>query len=176
MKVKKNDTVVVITGKDVKKTGKVLTALPKLNRVIVEGVNIQEKNRKARSAQETSQKIKKEGPIDASNVLVICPVCGKATRVGYVIVDGKKVRACKKCGASLDVKVEKKETAKKTTSKKASTKKPTEKTEEVATETAPKKTRTKKAETAPAVEEVKEVKKTSTRKKAVKEETENAEA
>ena len=171
MKVKKIDTVVVITGKDVKKTGKVLTALPKLNRVIVEGVNVQEKNRKARSAQETSQKIKKEGPIDASNVLVICPVCGKATRVGYVIVDGKKVRACKKCGASLDVKVEKKEAAKKTT-KKASTKKATE---EVATEAAPKKTRTKKTETAPAVEEVKEVKKTS-RKKAVKEVTENAEA
>ena len=172
MKVKKNDTVVVITGKDVKKTGKVLTALPKLNKVVVEGVNVQEKNRKARSAQETSQKVKKEGPIDASNVLVICPVCGKATRVGYVIVDGKKVRACKKCGASLDVKVEKKEVAKKATTKKASTKKATE---EVATEAAPKKTRTKKTETAPAVEEVKEVKKTS-RKKAVKEVTEDAEA
>lgn len=171
MKVKKNDTVVVITGKDVKKTGKVLTALPKLNKVVVEGVNVQEKNRKARSAQETSQKIKKEGPIDASNVLVICPVCGKATRVGYVIVDGKKVRACKKCGASLDVKVEKKEPAKKTTAKKT-----TKKVAEGEVAEAPKKTRTKKAETAPAVEEVKEVKKTS-RKKAVKEEkTENAEA
>ncbi len=171
MKVKKNDTVVVITGKDVKKTGKVLTALPKLNRVIVEGVNIQEKNRKARSAQETSQKVKVEGPIDASNVLVICPKCNKATRVGYTVVEGKKVRTCKKCGASLDVKVEKKETAKKATTKKATTKK-TEKVEEVAPVEAPKKTRTKKAETAPA--EVKEVKKTSTRKKAVKEETENA--
>ena len=123
MKVKKNDTVVVITGKDVKKTGKVLTALPKLNRVVVEGVNIQEKNRKARTAQETSQKIKKEGPIDASNVLVICPVCGKATRVGYEVVDGKKVRVCKKCSASLDAKVEKKETAKKATTKKAPAKK-----------------------------------------------------
>ncbi len=178
MKVKKNDTVVVITGKDVKKTGKVLTALPKLNRVVVEGVNIQEKNRKARSAQETSEKIKREGPIDASNVLVICPACNKATRVGYILVDGKKVRACKKCGASLDVKAEKKEVAKKTTTKKATTKKTTAQTEEaVTTEVAPKKTRTKKAETAPAVEEVKEVKKTSTRKKAVKEEkTENAEA
>ena len=178
MKVKKNDTVVVITGKDVKKTGKVLTALPKLNRVVVEGVNIQEKNRKARSAQETSEKIKREGPIDAYNVLVICPQCNKATRVGYILVDGKKVRACKKCGASLDAKVEKKEVAKKTTTKKATTKKTTAQTEEaVTTEAAPKKTRTKKAETAPAVEEVKEVKKTSTRKKAVKEEkTENAEA
>ena len=171
MKVKKNDTVVVITGKDVKKTGKVLTALPKLNKVVVEGVNVQEKNRKARSAQETSQKIKKEGPIDASNVLVICPVCGKATRVGYVIVDGKKVRACKKCGASLDVKVEKKEPAKKNTAKKT-----TKKVAEGEVAEAPKKTRTKKAETVETVEEVKEVKKTS-RKKAVKEEkTENAEA
>ena len=179
MKVKKNDTVVVITGKDVKKTGKVLTALPKLNRVVVEGVNIQEKNRKARSAQETSQKIKKEGPIDASNVLVICPVCGKATRVGYKIVNGKKVRVCKKCKASLDAKVEKKAPAKKTTAKKAPAKK-TAPTEEVApveevvvTETAPKKPRAKKAETVDATE-VKEVKKTSTRKKAVK--TEDAEA
>ncbi len=172
MKVKKNDTVVVITGKDVKKTGKVLTALPKLNRVIVEGVNIQEKNRKARSAQETSQKVKQEGPIDASNVLVICPACGKATRVGYTLVDGKKVRTCKKCSASLDAKVEKKEAAKKATAKKATAKKVAA-TEEVAEAPAPKKTRTKKAETAPAVEG--EVKKTS-RKKAVKEVTENAEA
>ena len=83
MKVKKNDTVVVITGKDLKKTGKVLVAMPKTNKIIVEGVNVQEKNRKARTAQETSQKIKKEGAIDASNVLVICPVCNKATRVGF---------------------------------------------------------------------------------------------
>ena len=97
MKIKKNDTVVVLTGKDVKKTGKVLAAMPKTNKIIVEGVNVQEKNRKARSAQETSTKIKKEGPIDASNVLVICATCGKATRVGYGEVEGKKVRICKKC-------------------------------------------------------------------------------
>ena len=186
MKVKKNDTVVVITGKDVKKTGKVLTALPKLNKVIVEGVNVQEKNRKARSAQETSQKIKKEGAIDASNVLVICPVCGKATRVGYSIIDGKKVRTCKKCNASLDVKVEKKE------AKKAPAKKTT-KAKDATTETAPKKPRTKKVATteAPVEEvkavetvetpveatEVKEVKKTSTtRKKTVKSEETDANA
>ena len=123
MKVKKNDNVVVITGKDVKKTGKVLVAMPKTNKVVVEGVNVQEKNRKARTAQETSQKIKKEGPIDASNVLVICPVCGKATRVGYEVVDGKKVRICKKCKASLDVAAEKKEVAKKAPAKKTTKKK-----------------------------------------------------
>ncbi len=154
MKVKKNDTVVVITGKDAKKTGKVITALPKLNRVVVEGVNVQEKNRKARSAQETSQKIKKEGAIDASNVLVICPKCDKATRVAYAIVDGKKVRVCKKCGAVLDVKQEKKEAVKETV----------------------KKPRTKKATTEKAVEEKAE-KKPATRKKAVKkEETTDAQA
>ena len=169
MKVKKNDTVVVITGKDIKKTGKVLTAMPKSNRVVVEGVNMQEKNRKARSAQETSQKIKKEGPIDASNVLVICPVCNKATRVGYEIVDGKKVRICKKCKASLDVKVEKKEAAKKPATK--STKK--------AEGEAPvaKKPRTKKAETVEATEATEapaEVKKPTTRKKTVKTEDANA--
>ena len=117
MKVKKNDTVVVITGKDVKKTGKVIASMPKLNKIIVEGVNVQEKNRKARTAQETSQKIKKEGPIDASNVLVICPKCDKATRVAYAIVDGKKVRVCKKCGAPLDVKEEKKAPAKRASKK-----------------------------------------------------------
>ena len=148
MKVKKNDNVLVITGKDVKKTGKVLVAMPKANKIVVEGVNVQEKNRKARSAQETSQKIKKEGPIDASNVLVVCPVCGKATRVGYEIIDGKKVRICKKCKASLDVKVEKKAEAKKATK---TTKKATTKKAEASTEA-----------------EVKEVKKTSTRKKVAK--------
>ena len=158
MKVKKNDNVVVLTGKDKKKTGKVLAVMPKANRVIVEGVNVQSKSRKARSANETSQIIKREGAIDASNVLVICPVCNKAVRVSYAEVDGKKVRVCKKCGASLDVKVEK-------ASKKA-----------VKDETAPKKTTTRKKKTETEEVKTEEVKKTSTRKKAVKEtvEAENA--
>ncbi len=157
MKVKKNDNVVVLTGKDKKKTGKVIAVMPKANKVVVEGVNVQTKNQKARSAQETSQIIKREGPIDASNVLVICPVCKKATRVAHAEVEGKKVRTCKKCGASLDGKFEK-------ASKKA-------------VEEAPKKaTKKKKAETSEATEvaEVKEVKKTST-KKTVKKDTAEAE-
>lgn len=177
MKVKKNDNVVIITGKDVKKTGKVLAVMPKANKVIVEGVNVQEKNRKARTAQETSQKIKKEGPIDASNVLVICPVCGKATRVAHEVVDGKKVRICKKCKASLDAKVEKKEATKKATTKKTTKSEDVEAPAKKTTTT--KKTTKKKAETAEVAEEVevKEVKKTSTRKKAVKkEETADAQA
>ena len=151
MKVKKNDNVVVLAGKDKKKTGKVLAVMPKANRVVVEGVNIQSKSKKARSAQEVSQIVKKEGAIDASNVLVICPVCNKATRVGHAGVDGKKVRTCKKCGASLD-------------SKKV------EKVEE-----APKKTTTRKKKVETEATEATEVaKKPTTRKKAVK--TETAEA
>ena len=125
MKVKKNDTVLVLTGKDSGKTGKVLRAMPSDNRVVVEGVNVQKKHKRARSAQETSGIVEQAGPIDASNVLVICPVCGKATRVSYAVVDGKKVRICKKCGKSLDVKAESKKPAKKATAKKASKKKST---------------------------------------------------
>ncbi len=180
MKVKKNDTVVVITGKDVKKTGKVLVAFPRENKIVVEGVNVQEKNRKARSAQETSQKIKKEGPIDASNVLVICPVCGKATRVGYEIVDGKKVRICKKCKASLDAKVAVKEEPKKRATKKAVKPAETEETTTVPATEEVKPARKRRTTTKTSTEtettgEVKEVKKASTRKKAVKKDEETAE-
>ena len=129
MKVKKNDTVYVLTGKDSGKTGKVLHAFPETNRIVVDGINVQKKHKKARSAQETSSIVEQAGPIDASNVLVVCPVCNKATRVAYTEVEGKKIRACKKCGASLDVKAEAKKatkkaaTAKKTTAKKTTAKK-----------------------------------------------------
>lgn len=116
MTVKKGDTVVVIAGKDKGKKGKVLEVFPKDNRVIVDGVNIVSKHKKARTQQEQSAIIKKTAPIDASNVMVVCGVCGKATRVAHREIDGKKARVCKKCSASLDkeyVKQTKKE-AKKT--------------------------------------------------------------
>ena len=118
MKVKKNDTVLVLTGKDAGKTGKVLSASPKDNRIIVDGINEQQKHKKARSAQEVSAIQKQSGPIDASNVLVICPTCSKATRVSYTIVGDKKVRVCKKCSAILDSSKEAKE-VKKATKRKA---------------------------------------------------------
>lgn len=102
MKVKKNDTVLVITGKDAGKTAKVLAAMPKANKVIVDGINVQKKHKKARSAQEVSSIQNQSGPIDASNVMVVCPVCNKATRVAYQVEGDKKVRLCKKCGAVLD--------------------------------------------------------------------------
>lgn len=114
MKVKKNDTVLVITGKDAGKTAKVLAAMPKDNRVIVDGVNVQKKHKKARSAQDVSEIQSNPGPINASNVMVVCPVCNKATRVAYAIEGEKKARICKKCGAVLDATKEAKEVKKAT--------------------------------------------------------------
>ena len=120
MKVKKNDTVLVLTGKDAGKTAKVLVAMPKENRIVVDGINVQKKHKKARSAQEVSSIQNQTGAIDASNVLVVCPACGKATRVAYKVEGDKKARVCKKCGAVLDATKEAKEvkkTAKKKTKK-----------------------------------------------------------
>ena len=101
MNVKINDNVLVIAGKDKGVQGKVLATSPKANTVTVEGVRIQKKHQRARKANETSEIVSKPGPIDASNVMVVCPTCGKATRVKHAEVDGKKVRVCK-CGAVLD--------------------------------------------------------------------------
>ncbi len=118
MKVKKNDTVLVITGKDAGKTAKVLVALPKDNKVVVDGINVQKKHKKARSAQEVSSIQNQSGAIDASNVMVVCPTCEKAVRVAYKVEDGKKVRVCKKCGALLDATKKEVKEAKKATKKK----------------------------------------------------------
>ena len=101
MNVKVNDNVLVIAGKDKGVQGKVLATSPKANTVTVEGVHVVKKHQKARKANENSQIVSKEAPIDASNVRVVCPTCGKATRVKHAVVDGKKVRVCK-CGAVLD--------------------------------------------------------------------------
>ena len=101
MNVKVNDNVLVIAGKDKGVQGKVLATSPKANTVVVEGVRLQKKHRKARRANETSKIEEVPGPIDASNVMVVCPTCGKATRVKHAVVDGKNVRVCG-CGACLD--------------------------------------------------------------------------
>lgn len=114
LNVKTGDNVVVISGKDAGKQGKVLASFPKKNRIIVEGVNIISRHTKARSAKETSGIVKKEGSIDVSNVMIVCPTCGKPTRVKHSLVEGKNVRVCK-CGAVLDKKFEK--TAKKKATK-----------------------------------------------------------
>ncbi len=150
MSIKKGDTVVVITGKEKGKSGKVTDVSPKNNRVLVDGVNIVTKHQKARKQNEKSQIVKKSAPMEASNVMVICPACGKATRIAHSEIEGKKVRSCKKCKASLDkefVKVAKKEAKKAST--KSADEKPAKKVaskEEVAPKvTAEKKTTTKKS-------------------------------
>ena len=101
MNVKVNDNVLVIAGKDKGVQGKVLATSPKANTVTVEGVRIQKKHQKARRANETSKIAEVPGAIDVSNVMVVCPTCGKAVRVKHAVVDGKKVRVCP-CGAVLD--------------------------------------------------------------------------
>jgi len=103
--IKTGDTVLVNSGKDSGKKGKVLAIRKTKNgvRVVVEGVNIITKAKKARTAQEKNELIKVEGSIDVSNVNVVCPSCGKPTRVKHAVVDGKKVRVCS-CGKSLDSK------------------------------------------------------------------------
>lgn len=122
MTVKKGDNVVVIAGKEKGKTGKVADVFPKDNKVLVDGINVVSKHQKARKQNEQSAIVKKSAPIEASNVMVVCPVCGKATRVAHSEIEGKKVRTCKKCNASLDkefVKATKKEAKKNIASAKA---------------------------------------------------------
>ncbi|MBE6030710.1 MAG: 50S ribosomal protein L24 [Clostridiales bacterium] len=101
MKIKKDDVVVVITGKDKGKKGKVLRAIPEKNRVVVEGVNVQTKHQKqTRTAKAEIRHI--EGPIDASNVMLYDKKADAPVRVGYKIENGKKVRVSKKTGAVID--------------------------------------------------------------------------
>jgi large subunit ribosomal protein L24 len=97
MKIKKGDNVLVTTGKDKGKKGKVLSALPRSNRIVVEKVNIAKKHRRPRQEREKGQVIELAKPIDASNVKLICPKCGKPTRIEYKLVGKKKYRICKKC-------------------------------------------------------------------------------
>lgn len=113
LNVRKGDNVKILTGKDKGKTGKVLATDPKSNRVLVEGVNIATHHIKARSATEPSSIKKVEAPIHASNVQVICPSCGKSTRVRHQEIDGKNARICIKCGASLDAALKAEKTKKK---------------------------------------------------------------
>ena len=101
LKIKKGDRVVVLSGKDKGKEGVVQSARPADGKVVVEGVNTAKRHRKARSATEAGGIIEIDKPIDVSNVAVISPADGKATRVGYQLVDGKKIRVCKRTGEEI---------------------------------------------------------------------------
>ncbi|MGM7637262.1 50S ribosomal protein L24 [Bacillus sp. Hm123] len=102
MNVKKGDKVMVITGKDKGKTGIVLAAFPKKDRVLVEGVNIVKKHSKPSQVNPQGGIISQEAPIHVSNVMLLDPKTNEPTRVGFTTVDGKKVRVAKKSGETLD--------------------------------------------------------------------------
>ena len=102
MKVKKGDTVVVLSGKDRGRQGKVLGTVPKEEKVVVEGLNMVTCHVKARRQDEQSGIVRREAALRACKVQVVCPKCSKPTRVGMRIdADGKKSRVCKHCGAEL---------------------------------------------------------------------------
>lgn len=101
MKIKKNDKVVVIAGKDKGKTGTVTSAFPKLDQVIVEGVNIKKKHQKPRRGGQKGQVVEKALPIHVSNVMILDPKSGKRTRVGFLRKDGKRSRITKKSKSEL---------------------------------------------------------------------------
>lgn len=101
MKIKKNDQVNILAGKDRGKKGKVLRVLSAENKVIVEGLNIVKKHVRPRKEGEKGQRVEIPGKIDLSNVMLVCPKCGKATRIEYKITEKNKFRVCKKCKAEL---------------------------------------------------------------------------
>lgn len=122
LNLKVGDTVVVISGKDKGKTGKITFVDRQKMRAVVEGVNIITKHQKPRSQKDKGGIIKRPAPVDMSNLMIFCAACGKATRVAHQEINGKKVRVCKKCGVSLDkefVKASKKEAKKKADQKPA---------------------------------------------------------
>ena len=101
MRIKKGDTVQVLAGNDKGKTGEVLEVMPKDAKIVVKGVNVRKKHIKPRKQGEEGGIIPVECAIDSSKVNVVCPKCGKSTRIEYKIEENKKVRICKKCGAII---------------------------------------------------------------------------
>jgi large subunit ribosomal protein L24 len=103
VKIRKNDTVVVLAGKDQGKRGRVRRALPKKDRVVVEGLNMIKRHSRARRAARQAGIVELEAPIHVSNVMYICTKCKKPARVGYkTLEDGRKVRICRSCEEVID--------------------------------------------------------------------------
>ena len=102
LKIKKGDRVRVLTGKDRGHEGEVMRVIPSTGKVIVDGANVAKKHQRATKATMQGGIIDKDMPMPVANVALLCPTCGKATRVAYKIDrDGTKVRACKKCGGEM---------------------------------------------------------------------------
>jgi large subunit ribosomal protein L24 len=101
MKILKGDTVLIISGKDRGKKGKILTSFPKKGKVIVEGMNLKKKHRRPRKSGEKGQIVQLPGLIDVSNVKIICPKCGRPARIGSKTMEKRRYRICKKCGQEI---------------------------------------------------------------------------
>ena len=102
---KKGDKVEVTTGKDKGRVGKILRVIPDKQKAVVERVNLVKRHTKAREMNQQGQIVEKEAPIHVSNLQLICPECTKTGRIGKKILeDGKKIRVCKSCGASVESK------------------------------------------------------------------------
>ena len=101
MRLPKGDTVKILSGNDKGKTREVLSVIPKTNKIVVKGVNIRKKHIKPRKQGEEGGIISAECAIHSAKANVVCPKCGKATKIGYVEEKGEKVRVCKKCGAKI---------------------------------------------------------------------------
>lgn len=102
MKIKKNDTVRVVAGNARGAEGKVLKVMPEANRIIVEKVNLIKRHTRQTSQADKGGIVEKEAPIDASNVILVCPKCGKPARTSHVkLADARTVRRCKKCNETL---------------------------------------------------------------------------
>jgi large subunit ribosomal protein L24 len=97
MKVKKGDTVLIISGKDRGRTAKILRALPKERGILVEGINLKKKHVKPKKEGGKGQIVQIPAVLDVSNIKIVCPKCGKAARIGYKIEGDIKKRICKKC-------------------------------------------------------------------------------
>lgn len=106
MKIKKDDTVKVMKGKDVGKQGRVLKVLLGGQKVVVEGVNIFKKHIKGNGKDKESAIVDIVKPISTANVMVVCNSCGKPTRIGIKVENGRRIRFCKKCGKSLEISTE----------------------------------------------------------------------
>jgi large subunit ribosomal protein L24 len=102
MKIRKNDTVLVIAGKDKGKKGKVRFSYPKNERLIIEGVNFVKRHMKARGPARQAGIIEREASIHISNVMMICNKCNRPARLGFRFLEGKKVRVCRACQEVID--------------------------------------------------------------------------
>ena len=103
MEIRKNDSVMVIAGKERGKTGKILRVLPEENAVIIERLNIVKRHSKPRGPQQPGGIVEKEATIHASNVMIMCDKCNAPVRIGHkILADGKKIRICRRCNEALD--------------------------------------------------------------------------